>query len=154
MKSTLTILQLPSSTTRPRLRPYGRVKPLLVITAMLAASAITMIDAGKAWGQFLTQGTATPSERCGVCHQETYREFATGFGSDLEYPPMILGSLTNDVLTLPTTISGSATAHAYAGVDPWPIQARVVENNGQSCNVCHFPQPLALPDMDVLSVPK
>ena len=29
-------------------------------------------------------GTATPSELCGACHKAIYREFATGFGSDLE----------------------------------------------------------------------
>jgi hypothetical protein len=29
-------------------------------------------------------GTATPSEECGACHEAIYREFAYGFGADLQ----------------------------------------------------------------------
>ena len=79
-------------------------------------------------------GTATPSEQCGVCHQAIYREFATGFGSDLKYKCMIYRSPQDKVLTLPAEISRGATLHAAAGVDPFPIHARGVEEKDRSCN--------------------
>jgi hypothetical protein len=36
------------------------------------------------------EGTATSSDVCGGCHVAIYREFATGFGTDMKYNPMIL----------------------------------------------------------------
>ncbi len=99
-------------------------------------------------------GAATPSEQCGVCHQAIYREFATGFGSDLKYKRMIYRSAEDKVLTLPAEISSSATLHTAAGVDPFPIHARSVEEKGRSCNVCHFPEPFKLPDLDQLDIAK
>ncbi len=97
-------------------------------------------------------GAATPSEQCGVCHQAIYREFATGFGSDLKYKRMIYRSGDNKVLTLPAEISTSVTPHAAAGVDSFPIHARGAEEKGRSCNVCHFPEPFELPDLDLLKL--
>ena len=67
------------------------------------------------------QGTATPSEVCGECHKAIYREFAFGFGSDRQYNATTLGSPQDKRLTLPAVVSATATAHAFAGVDPFPI---------------------------------
>lgn len=52
-------------------------------------------------------GTATPSELCGACHQAIYREFATGFGSDLEYKAIVYQSAAGRPLTLPANVSGT-----------------------------------------------
>lgn len=100
------------------------------------------------------KGTATPSEECGVCHMAIYREFATGFGSDLKYDQIIYRSLRDKALSMPAHVSSSATLHASAGEDPFPIHAREVEEEGKSCNVCHFPQAFAIPDMDNLEIAK
>src|SRR5262252_3894810 len=43
-------------------------------------------------------GTATPSELCGACHKAIYREFATGFGSDLEYKAIVSQATTGTPL--------------------------------------------------------
>jgi hypothetical protein len=99
-------------------------------------------------------GTATPSEVCGACHKAIYREFATGFGSDLESRTMVYHAATETPLTLPTNVPVTATLHALAGVDPFPIHARTVEEDGRSCNVCHFPQAFELPDIEAPSIPK
>jgi mono/diheme cytochrome c family protein len=93
------------------------------------------------------QGTATPSEVCGECHKAIYREFAFGFGSDLEYKDITLKSPQDTRLKLPAQVSASATAHAFAGVDPFPIHARGTEEEGRSCNVCHFPEAFDLPEL-------
>ena len=93
-------------------------------------------------------GTATPSEFCGECHGGIYFEDAFGFGADLNWKPIIYRSLDEPLLPIPSTSPSTGTAHYLAGVDPWPIRARDVENGGQSCNVCHYPQPLELPDLD------
>ena len=82
-------------------------------------------------------GTATPSELCGACHKAIYREFATGFGSDLEYKTMVYQATTGKPLTLPANVSATATLHALAGVDPFPVHARTVEEEGHACDVCH-----------------
>lgn len=80
------------------------------------------------------EGTATPAETCGACHKAIYREFVSGFGGDLRYPA-------------PSKSSTTSTAHAFAGLDPFPIHAREAEEQGKSCNVCHFPEPFAIPDI-------
>ncbi|HEY6838015.1 MAG TPA: hypothetical protein VI389_04655 [Geobacteraceae bacterium] len=100
------------------------------------------------------QGTATPSEVCGACHKAIYREFAFGFGSDLHYREMPLKTAKETGLALPENVSSAATSHALAGVDPFPIHARDAEMEGKSCNVCHFPEAFAIPDMQVSEIYK
>ncbi len=100
------------------------------------------------------KGTATPSEVCGECHKAIYKEFAFGFGSDLQYKDITLKSPQDKRLKLPANVSATATAHAFAGVDPFPIHARGLENEGQSCNVCHFPEAFVLPEMENLEIAK
>src|SRR5262249_13245106 len=92
--------------------------------------------------------TATPSEECGVCHEAIYREFALGFGADLKYPRIVYQSREEKLLTLPANVSATATAHSLAGIDPFPIHAREVEEEGRSCNVCHFPEAFEIPDIN------
>ncbi len=99
-------------------------------------------------------GTATPSELCGACHRAIYREFATGFGADLKYPGIVYQSAKEKPLTLPANVSATGTAHALSGLDPFPIHAREVEEAGRSCNVCHFPEPFEIPDMENREVPR
>lgn len=99
-------------------------------------------------------GTATPSLTCGTCHKEIYREYATGAGADLKFSPMIFQSMEEKPLTVPSDHSATATAHSLAGVDPFPLRARTVEDKGMSCDVCHFPQPFEIPDLDRLAIPK
>lgn len=94
-------------------------------------------------------GTATPSEVCAQCHEAIYREVAFGFDSDLLFKPIINQSLGEPLLAIPSNLPSTGTAHYLAGVDPWPIRARQVENNGRSCNVCHYPEAFDLPDIDV-----
>ena len=100
------------------------------------------------------QGTATPSETCGECHKAIYKEFAFGFGSDLQYKDITLRSRQDKRLKLPANVSATSTAHAFAGLDPFPIHARGSEEEGRSCNVCHFPEAFALPDMENLEIAK
>jgi nitrate/TMAO reductase-like tetraheme cytochrome c subunit len=100
------------------------------------------------------QVTATPSEECGGCHKAIFNEFAHGFGADIHYMDMTLKSAAENKLKLPATVSGSATAHAFAGVDPFPVHARDVEEGGKSCNVCHYPESFAIPDMNVPEMTK
>jgi hypothetical protein len=98
-------------------------------------------------------GTATPPELCGTCHQAIYREFAEGFGSDLNYKRIIYGSAPGTMLTVPAKVS-STTLHAAAGREPFPIHAREAEEEGRSCNVCHFPQAFELPDLQQAEIIK
>ncbi len=100
------------------------------------------------------EGTATPSEVCGGCHIAIYREFAAGFGSDMKYNKIVLLSPKERPLNLPAAVSSSASAHAFAGIDPFPMHAREAEEQGRSCNVCHFPEPFAIPDMEAPDIPK
>ncbi len=93
-------------------------------------------------------GTATPSEVCGQCHGAIYFEHAFGFGADLKWKPIIYRSPDEALLSIPAPFADTGTAHHLAGVDPWPLRARDVENGGASCNVCHYPQPLVLPDLN------
>jgi len=98
------------------------------------------------------RGTATPSAECGACHQAIYREYADGFGSDMKFPGV--AEKGNKVLAKPATTSVAASAHAAAGKDPWPIHAREAEEEGKKCNVCHFPQPFAIPDRASVEIAK
>jgi nitrate/TMAO reductase-like tetraheme cytochrome c subunit len=100
------------------------------------------------------RGTATPASDCGACHQAIYREYAEGFGSDLRYPAVPLRTKGDPATALPAASSVSASAHAVAGVDPWPAHARDAEEEGKKCNVCHFPQPWAIPDRATAEVVK
>ena len=102
----------------------------------------------------LTKGTATPSEECGTCHQAIYREFQYGFGGDIHFSGMVTGSSTEPRLNMPANVSAGASAHATAGLDPYPIHAREIEEEGRSCNVCHFPQSFELPPMDTAELKK
>jgi hypothetical protein len=100
------------------------------------------------------QGTATPSEVCGECHKAIYREFAFGFGSDIQNRDVALKSTSEQGLNLPAKISSTATAHAMAGVDPFPIHAREAEEEGRSCNICHFPEAFSIEEMDGIEIAK
>jgi len=93
-------------------------------------------------------GTATPSEVCGRCHAAVYAEVAFGTGADLKWKPIIYKSLTDPLLAIPGPFFDTATGHHLAGVDPWPLRARDVENNGASCNTCHYPEAFELPDLE------
>lgn len=93
-------------------------------------------------------GTATPAEDCGKCHRAIYREFAYGFGADLKFQGTVLQSTKEKRFILPENVAPGATAHSIAGVDPSPIHARDAESKGRSCNVCHYPQPFAIPPID------
>jgi nitrate/TMAO reductase-like tetraheme cytochrome c subunit len=136
-----------------------------VLAAVLLASVIAFAQAPMAsssGGQPIATskasdfplGTATPSEECGACHQAIYREFAYGFGADLNFLPMVLQSQKEQRLTMPAQVASGATAHAVAGFDPFPIHARDVEEKGRSCNVCHYPQPFGIPAADTAEMTK
>lgn len=99
-------------------------------------------------------GTATPAAECGACHQAIYREYSGGFGSDMRYPGLPLRAKGDKVLELPAGTSVTASAHAISGTDPWPIHALESEEKGKKCNVCHFPQPWAIPDRAVAELAK
>ena len=100
------------------------------------------------------RGTATPSAECGACHQAIYREYAEGFGSDMKYPGVKLRARGDQTLQLPAGTSVAASAHSVAGTDPWPIHAREAEEENKKCNVCHFPQPFAIPERAAVEIMK
>lgn len=116
----------------------------------IAAMMVTVLSAAAALaeGMAFPEGTATLSETCGTCHKAIYREFAFGFGSDIRYKPTSLPTKPGEKLTMPANVSATATAHAFAGVESFPVHAREAEEEGKSCNVCHFPEPFAIPDMN------
>lgn len=116
------------------------------VAAGLSLAALLAAPASSEPMEF-PEGTATPSETCGACHQAIYREFAFGFGGDLRFGPTTVPAKPGERLTVPAEVSGTATAHAFAGIDPFPIHAREDEEQGRSCNVCHFPEPFAIPDL-------
>lgn len=111
-----------------------------------AASPAALLD--------FPEGTATPSDQCGACHQTIYKEYSEGFGSDLHWAEMKLRSLKDKTLVFPKGHSLSPTAHSVAGTDPFPLEALQVEENGRRCIVCHYPQPLEYPDMTAAKVEK
>ena len=125
---------------------------IVLVTGVLLFSVWTFSRAKEATE--FPQGTATPSEVCGECHKAIYNEFAYGFGSDLQYKAMTLKTHQDKQLTLPAQVSAAATSHALAGVDPFPIHARGLENQGQSCNVCHFPEAFNLPGLENPEIPR
>lgn len=87
------------------------------------------------------QGVATPSEVCGECHITIYREFALGFGSDMNY--------SNKFSDLPAKTSSFGSGHAaFAGTIAAPLHAPDDADSGLSCNSCHFPEPFEIPDME------
>jgi hypothetical protein len=59
-----------------------------------------------------------------------------------------------ELLTIPANVSSRGTAHFLARVDPFPIHARDIEEEGISCNVCHFPEPFEIPDITEPNIPK
>lgn len=130
---------------------------MLLIGAALSAVFILRVtaeDKQQPGTLKFPMGTSTASEVCGRCHVSIYREFAFGFGSDMKYKEMILVSKKEQPLTIPAEVSPSATAHVYAGVEPYPGHARTTEEEGRSCNVCHFPQAYDIPDMNNPEIPK
>ncbi len=122
------------------------------ISAALAADASAATAATEALK--FPEGTATPAETCGACHKAIYREFAFGFGSDIRYKPTTIATRERAKLTMPANVSATATAHAFAGIEPYPIHAREAEESGKSCNVCHFPEPFAIPDINTIEMVK
>ncbi len=130
-------------------------KRIIGIYLFTAVFLLTVFTSSKARAVTdFPAGTATPSEICGACHKAIYREFAFGFGADLKYPAIVYQSLKEKPLTLPANVSATATAHALSGTDPFPIHARDVEEQGRSCNVCHFPEPFDIPDLESPEIPR
>ena len=114
----------------------------------------TSARARSAAAQDFPDGTATPSDLCGACHQAIYREFSEGFGADLQYGQILYEAPTGKkVLGMPAKTS-VATLHATAGIEPFPIHSRTTEEESRSCNVCHFPQAFAIPDMNTAEITK
>jgi len=137
---TLSTSQAPSNAAAPGPNPTNR-------------SAETKNAAASASLQF-PEGTATPSELCGACHQAIYREYAEGFGADLRYGEILYESPDGKkTLGLPAQTS-MPTLHAVAGTEPFPTHARVAEEEGRSCNVCHFPEPFEIPDINKAEIQK
>ena len=134
------------------------VKVVAIFSGLMALSIGYVIStaAEEAPSATLTfpQGAATASEMCGGCHVSVYREFSMGFGSDTKYQKMVLISPKESPLTLPASVSVSSSAHAFAGIDPFPIHAREAEMGGASCNVCHFPEAFDIPDIESPDIPK
>lgn len=100
------------------------------------------------------EGTATPSQTCGECHKAIYREFAFGFGGDIHYKPTTIPQKEGEAILMPAGVSATATAHAFAGTEQYPIHAREAEEDGKSCNVCHYPEPFAIPDINIAEMTK
>jgi nitrate/TMAO reductase-like tetraheme cytochrome c subunit len=133
-------------------RTTARLSLLLVFSFTLMGFGPVLLQAQQASKTpappELTKGTATSSEECGACHQAIYREFQYGFGGDVHFSGMVTGSSTEPRLNMPAGVSAGASAHAAAGVDPYPIHARDIEEEGRSCNVCHFTKSFAIPPID------
>lgn len=127
---------------------------ILLTSLLSAALCLSLTLPSFAAPLVFPQITATPSEVCGGCHKAIYNEFAHGFGADIHYKDITLKSASENKLNLPAGVSGSATAHAFAGVDPFPVHARDVEEEGRSCNVCHYPESFAIPNMDIPEMTK
>lgn len=130
------------------------VKLGAISTMLSVLVALTVSGFAGAEGMPYPEGTATASETCGGCHKAIYREFAFGFGSDIHYKPTTIPAKPGEKLGVPANVSDTATAHAFAGVEQFPIHSREAEEEGKSCNVCHFPEPFAIPNMNVLEMTK
>lgn len=126
------------------------VKILLAILAIVVLAPVPPLVSAMEF----PEGTATTSESCGACHMAIYREFAFGFGSDIRYKPTSIPAKPGEKLALPANVSATATAHAFAGVEPFPIHSREAEEEGKSCNVCHFPEPFAIPEINIAEMAK
>jgi len=127
-------------------------RTLMTAAAILASLALSATAGAE--GMSFPEGTATPSETCGGCHKAIYREFAFGFGGDIHYKPTTIPSKPGEKLSMPANVSETATAHAFAGTEPYPIHAREAEEQGKSCNVCHYPEPFAIPDINTPEMTK
>jgi hypothetical protein len=129
----------------------GSIRTMLFCFAAVLALADTG-GVSRAQGAAATldysKGAAIPPEACGTCHIAIYREYATGFGSDMKYRGMVYRAADDKLLALPPNISNSRSAHAFAGMDPFPIHAREAERSGEACNVCHFPKLFQIPEVD------
>src|SRR6266702_1047566 len=108
----------------------SRIASSIISTMVAVLVTLTLSAVAGAEGMPFPEGTATPSETCGGCHKAIYREFAFGFGSDIHYKPTSIPSKSGEKLTIPANVSDSATAHAFAGVEPYPIHAREAEEEG------------------------
>lgn len=138
-----------------RVRAWATATVLLAIAGTSTVPAEQAAPPGSPPSMSFPMGTATPSEFCGVCHKAIYREFATGFGSDLQYRAILYRSPEGSrLLRLPANVSATATLHALAAADPFPQHARTVEDEGRSCDVCHFPRAFDLPDVEAPAIPK
>jgi hypothetical protein len=147
---TATLLLVPGTST-PQAPPKAASRPSS--TSASAEPIAGRASVKPAMLQF-PQGTATPSEFCGACHKAIYREFSQGFGADLQYGEILYESPDGKkVIGMPAKTS-IPTLHALAGTDPFPAHARTVEMEGRSCNVCHFPQPFAIPDINKAEIVK
>ncbi len=67
---------------------------------------------------------------------------------DLMYKPIAYKSAQEKLLSLKGRVLTPGSAHSFAGTDPWPMHARDIEMGGKSCNVCHYPEPFDLPDLN------
>jgi hypothetical protein len=154
-------------------RQYRRLLPLVLILGMFVipptltaqspakqAPPATPAQSGPSSSAVKSEmlqfpdGTATSSELCGACHQAIYREYAEGFGADLQYGEILYESPAGKkVIGMPAKTS-LPSLHALAGTEPFPIHARLVEEAGQSCNVCHFPLPFEIPEMTKAEIAK
>lgn len=122
---------------------------LLILVTLLAA----LLSTGSLSSALdFPEGSATPPELCGTCHKAIYKEFAYGFGSDNSFHPTTMPGKPNETMTMPHGFSGSASGHAIAGSDPFPLHARETEEGGRSCNTCHFPEPFSIPDINSLEI--
>ncbi|HEY5996354.1 MAG TPA: hypothetical protein VIU29_04995 [Candidatus Deferrimicrobiaceae bacterium] len=138
----------------------GRFLQCRVGRLVISIVALATIEAGTAAAApqtgtvDLSKGTATPSEVCGACHVAIYREYELGFGSDTRYGKMTLRDKGEEPFGMPANVSSAATTHAAAGFDPFSVHARESEEEGRSCNVCHFPEAFALPPVDNAEIVK
>lgn len=121
---------------------------VLPVKAVLWAATLCCTAARAEDLQF-PEGAATLSATCGKCHRAIYREFAFGFGSDIHYQPTTIPTQPSEKLTMPASVSATATSHAFAGTELYPIHAREAEEEGQSCNTCHFPESFTIPDINI-----
>jgi nitrate/TMAO reductase-like tetraheme cytochrome c subunit len=127
----------------------SKVRSIIEVAMAAVLATVLFTSVAMAEGMTFPEGTATPSETCGACHKAIYREFEIGFGGDIHYKTTSIPSKPGEKLTMPANVSDTATAHAIAGVEPYPVHARAAEEEGKSCNVCHFPEPFAIPDVNV-----